>query len=80
RYSCIDYIFIQQEGLTHLQKADIRPTPWADHSETSIHLDSPIFKPTRTSWRMNESLLLDVVIQSQLTVHLNQYFERERNC
>ncbi|CAH2219781.1 Hypothetical predicted protein [Pelobates cultripes] len=32
RYSRIDYIFIQQEGLTHLQKADIKPTPWADHN------------------------------------------------
>ncbi|CAH2322500.1 Hypothetical predicted protein, partial [Pelobates cultripes] len=61
RYSHIDYIFIQQEGLTSLKKAEIRPTPWADHSETSIHLDSPLFRPARTAWSMNELLLLEVL-------------------
>ncbi|CAH2220953.1 Hypothetical predicted protein [Pelobates cultripes] len=74
RYSRIDYIFIQQEGLTFLKKAAIRPTPWADHSESSIHLDSPLFRPTQKTWRINESLLLDTPIRTQIAEHLNQYF------
>ncbi|CAH2319292.1 Hypothetical predicted protein [Pelobates cultripes] len=74
RYSCIDYILIQQEGLQRLQSAEILPTPWSDQSAVSIRLDSPLFRPTRTAWRLNESLLSDPEVKTQLTEHLNNYF------
>ncbi|CAH2273874.1 Hypothetical predicted protein [Pelobates cultripes] len=74
RYSRIDYVLIQQEGLQRLQSAEIIPTPWSDHSAVSIHLDSPLFRPTKTAWRLNESLLSDPEVKSLLTEHLTNYF------
>ncbi|CAH2256187.1 Hypothetical predicted protein [Pelobates cultripes] len=74
RYSRIDYILIQQEGLQRLQSAEILPTPCSDHSTVYICLDSPLFRPTRTAWRLNESLLSDPEVKTQLIEHLNNYF------
>ncbi|CAH2219285.1 Hypothetical predicted protein, partial [Pelobates cultripes] len=74
RYSRIDYLLIQQEGLQRLQKAEIHTTTWSDHSAVTMLLDSPMFKPAQTAWRMNESLLSDLEVQTQLAEHLTNYF------
>ncbi|CAH2306963.1 Hypothetical predicted protein [Pelobates cultripes] len=74
RYSRIDYVFIQQEGLTYMQRADIHTTPWSDHSAAQVTMTSPMFRPTRTAWRLNDSLLMDKILKTQLEEHLQQYF------
>ncbi|CAH2276730.1 Hypothetical predicted protein [Pelobates cultripes] len=53
RHARIDYLFIQQEELQRLLEADIRPTPWSDHSAVYMRMESPLYRPTRTIWRLN---------------------------
>ncbi|CAH2250629.1 Hypothetical predicted protein, partial [Pelobates cultripes] len=74
RHSRIDYLFLQQEGLHGLLDVEIRPTPWSDHSAVSMLMDSPLYRPVQSTWRLNESLLSDIAIQAQLVEHLNNYF------
>ncbi|CAH2315101.1 Hypothetical predicted protein [Pelobates cultripes] len=74
RYSHIDYLLIQQEGVQPLQNAEILPSPWSDHSAVHMLLDSPLYRPTRTTWRLNESILSDPDVRTQLREHLHNYF------
>ncbi|CAH2282198.1 Hypothetical predicted protein [Pelobates cultripes] len=68
-------MFIQQEGLTYIRKADIQPTPWSDHCATRVTMTSPLYRPARTSWRLNDSLLLDELLRAQIAKHVHQYFK-----
>ncbi|CAH2252517.1 Hypothetical predicted protein [Pelobates cultripes] len=74
RYSRIDYILIAQEGLSHLRGAKIETGTWSDHGSVEIELDSPLYRPTAWTWRLNEALLLDLDTKEQTQQALEQYF------
>ncbi|CAH2220471.1 Hypothetical predicted protein, partial [Pelobates cultripes] len=74
RYSRIDYILLPQEGLTRLRAATIGPATWSDHGPMMVELESPLFKPARWTWRLNESLLQDPEVLGEVTQALELYF------
>ncbi|CAH2311399.1 Hypothetical predicted protein [Pelobates cultripes] len=74
RYSRIDYLFVAQEGLSHLLGADITPATWSDHGSVEMELDSPLYKPKGWTWKLNKALLLDLDTKEQLRQALEQYF------
>ncbi|CAH2250641.1 Hypothetical predicted protein, partial [Pelobates cultripes] len=74
RYSRIDYILIAQEGLSHLRGAEIETATWSDHGSVGIELESPLYRPRKWTWRLNEALLLDPGTKDQIRQALEQYF------
>ncbi|CAH2320013.1 Hypothetical predicted protein [Pelobates cultripes] len=74
-HSCIDYLFLQQEDLTHLFKATIGTTTWSDHRPVLISAESLLAKPAEWTWRIKESLLLDPALEKQVEKALTLYFD-----
>ncbi|CAH2278107.1 Hypothetical predicted protein [Pelobates cultripes] len=74
RYSRIDFLLLQQEALIRLRRASIHTATWSDHGQVSIDLESPLIRPTKTTWRLNDSLLTDLPLRAQVTDTLQTYF------
>ncbi|CAH2318848.1 Hypothetical predicted protein [Pelobates cultripes] len=74
RYSRIDFLLLQQEALIRLRRASIHTAMWSDHGQVSIDLESPLIRPTKTTWRLNDSLLTDLPLRAQVTDTLQTYF------
>ncbi|CAH2246048.1 Hypothetical predicted protein [Pelobates cultripes] len=75
RYLRINYILLQQEGLSRLQTATIDPTMWSDHGPVTVELESALFKPAQWTWHLNESLLQDPEVKGEITQALDLYFQ-----
>ncbi|CAH2284621.1 Hypothetical predicted protein [Pelobates cultripes] len=74
RYARIDYIFLQQEHLDAIQKAEIGSPSWSDHGPVTLQLDSPRVRPSARSWRLQDSLLLDPSVKESVSEELTSYF------
>ncbi|CAH2311611.1 Hypothetical predicted protein [Pelobates cultripes] len=74
RYSRIDFLLLQQEALIRLRRASIHAATWSDHGQVSMDLESPLIRPTKTTWRLNDSLLTDLPLRAQVTDTLQTYF------
>ncbi|CAH2327959.1 Hypothetical predicted protein [Pelobates cultripes] len=74
RYLRIYFLFLQHELLAKLQRADIEAATWSDHRSVLMELDTPLSRPKTMSWRLNKSLLMDIVIREQIAQALESYF------
>ncbi|CAH2276918.1 UDP-Gal:beta c beta 1,4- galactosyltransferase, polypeptide 1, gene 1 isoform X1 [Pelobates cultripes] len=70
QYSRIDYIFIQQNQLTSIQKVEIESAAWSDHGPVTLRMDSPRVRPTSWTWRLQDSLLLDLSVRERVSEDL----------
>ncbi|CAH2293434.1 Hypothetical predicted protein [Pelobates cultripes] len=73
--SRIDYLFLQQEDLTHLLKVMIGTTTLSDHGPELISVESQLAKPAEWKWRLNESPRLDPALKGQVEKALTLYFD-----
>lgn len=75
KYSRIDHLFITQNDLTLLSGATIEPMLLSDHHPITMTLTWQGRRPTSKIWRMDDSILLDLVAVDTLTSRLTQYFD-----
>ncbi|CAH2220610.1 Hypothetical predicted protein [Pelobates cultripes] len=68
------HIFLQQEQLTALQGATIEATTWSDHGAVTMEMDSPLTRPKVMTWRLNDTLLMDVEIRDKIVEALDASF------
>lgn len=69
-YSRIDYIFIDHHHLDLLYPAKIEVSTLSDHAPITIRLTLPLLPRRVNSWKLNDSLLKDVVNKTQIEVDL----------
>ncbi|XP_075040278.1 volume-regulated anion channel subunit LRRC8C-like [Mixophyes fleayi] len=74
-YSRIDMILLSHNFALNIQAAQIHPMIWSDHSPISIDLCGLPDRPRPMTWRLNDSLLHNADIISQLGARLEDYFE-----
>lgn len=60
--------------LANSTNAVIHPCPWSDHQVTSLNISHIGLKPSVAGWRLNESLLKDPILVSQISKHMEEYF------
>ena len=61
KYSRLDYFLISNSLLPFIQKADILPASFSDHSPIILEIDFSKFQRGRGFWKMNNSLLSDSI-------------------
>ncbi|CAH2276970.1 Hypothetical predicted protein [Pelobates cultripes] len=61
-YTRLDYFLMTHHNLNLLNAAEILPMTWSDHCPIRMRLKSPLYRPRQMSWRLNESILSDVVV------------------
>uniref|UniRef100_A0A8C5PT54 Reverse transcriptase domain-containing protein n=1 Tax=Leptobrachium leishanense TaxID=445787 RepID=A0A8C5PT54_9ANUR len=74
-YSRLDTFLIPHHQLHHLTKVKIAPITWSDHAPVLMWVDIHSIPPPHSTWRLNESLLRDVVIRQNLQDTLTRYFD-----
>ncbi|CAH2315277.1 Hypothetical predicted protein [Pelobates cultripes] len=75
RYERIDYLFLQQEQLSALQSTEIGTALWLDHGPVTLAMDSPQVRPATWTWRLQDSLLLDLETRERVSEALTTYFD-----
>uniref|UniRef100_A0A8C5M042 Reverse transcriptase domain-containing protein n=1 Tax=Leptobrachium leishanense TaxID=445787 RepID=A0A8C5M042_9ANUR len=79
RYSRIDYFFLPHRYLDRIRRCWIGPITWSDHAPVIMHLTLPqSFKGT-SHWRLNDTLLSDVIYRSELQSALTRFFEENES-
>lgn len=73
-YAKLDYNFSSPILLANSSSATIHTCPWSDHHLVSFQTSHIGLSPMTASWRLNDSLLTDPEITSQLVDHLAEYF------
>ncbi|CAH2312275.1 Hypothetical predicted protein [Pelobates cultripes] len=73
-YSGIDYFFIQHRDLDTLCLAHIAPMTWLDHAPVILTIDNPRTFRSQWTWKLNESLLEDPLIQTEIRNTLDHFF------
>ncbi|CAH2283693.1 Hypothetical predicted protein [Pelobates cultripes] len=73
-YSRIDYFFIQHRDLDTKRSAHIAPMTWSDHAPVILTIDNPRTFRSQWTWKLNESLLEDPLIQTEIRNTLDHFF------
>ncbi|CAH2301598.1 Hypothetical predicted protein, partial [Pelobates cultripes] len=73
-YSRIDYFFTQHRDLDTLLAAQIAPMTWSDHAPVIITIEHPKPLKPQWTWKLNESLLEDPLIQTDVRSALEHFF------
>ncbi|CAH2247412.1 Hypothetical predicted protein [Pelobates cultripes] len=73
-YSCIDYFFLCHRHLDDLLSTTIAPMSWSDHAPVIITITSPTPYQKQWTWRLNELLIEDPLIQTEEQSHIDHFF------
>ncbi|CAH2221328.1 Hypothetical predicted protein [Pelobates cultripes] len=73
-YSRLDYFLMPHRDLVLLNRAEILPMTWSDQCPVRITVKSPLYRPRQTSWRLNESILSDVLVVEKTRQSIQDYF------
>ena len=73
-YARLDYIFTTPVILANSSSADIHSCVWSDHHITSFSTDFVGFPPSAFTWRLNEALLSDPLVESEISKSIDSYF------
>lgn len=74
-YSCIDYFLVPHSQLHAVKASAIGSITWSDHAPISLSYALTDSLTSRTKyWRLNESLLHDKDVISEITRELQFYF------
>uniref|UniRef100_A0A8C5MYX6 Endonuclease/exonuclease/phosphatase domain-containing protein n=2 Tax=Leptobrachium leishanense TaxID=445787 RepID=A0A8C5MYX6_9ANUR len=73
-YSRIDHIFLPFAQSHLIRYASIGSQTWSDHCPVDVELNSCLYRPKASHWRLNETLLSDQLVLSGLTEAVSQYF------
>ncbi|XP_069808018.1 phosphatidylinositol 4,5-bisphosphate 3-kinase catalytic subunit delta isoform-like [Dendropsophus ebraccatus] len=65
-HSRIDMLFLSHNALVHSPSASIGTALWSDHCPVFLSVAVPGGVPTEWTWRLNESLLKDLVCKSEI--------------
>lgn len=74
KHSRIDYIFLSQADLTYLQQATIEPIILSDHYPITMMLQFPEQVTKTKIWRLNTSLLKDLLEIQRYIEAIIEYF------
>lgn len=74
-YARLDYIYTTPIILANATDASIHPCPWSDHHATAFTTKFIRLAPTTYSWRLNEALLSDLVVESEVAQAIEEYFD-----
>ncbi|CAH2284564.1 Hypothetical predicted protein [Pelobates cultripes] len=73
-YSRIYDFFLQHRPLDDHLSATIASMSWSDHAPVIITITSPTLFQKQWTWRLNESLIEDPLIQKEVQSHIDQFF------
>lgn len=73
-YARIDHIFISTSKIPNIVKSSIRDTVWSDHSIVLLTLNRSRDRPTLGHWRINKSILSDLIRVVELEKAIKEYF------
>lgn len=73
-YARLDYVYTTPIILTNSTGATIHPCVWSDHHLTSFATDFIRLAPTPYTWRLNEALLSDLVVESETAKSIEECF------
>ncbi|CAH2293092.1 Hypothetical predicted protein, partial [Pelobates cultripes] len=73
-YTRIDTFFIDNKTLPQLTDCRIGEITWSDHSPIYLDVEDTYQSRGRSTWRLNESLLLDKPFVECMKIELSEYF------
>uniref|UniRef100_A0A8C5QN92 exodeoxyribonuclease III n=1 Tax=Leptobrachium leishanense TaxID=445787 RepID=A0A8C5QN92_9ANUR len=73
-YSRLDTFMMSHHHLHALRSASIAPITWSDHAPVLCAIEVLTTPPPQCTWRLNESLLRDVVIRQDIKDNVEHYF------
>ncbi|CAH2284071.1 Hypothetical predicted protein, partial [Pelobates cultripes] len=74
-YSRIDLFLLPHRFLNLVHSCKYDAITWSDHAPISLSIQIPSLHPTRTQWKLNDTLLNHTNIRNQAESSLGQYFE-----
>uniref|UniRef100_A0A8C5WHL5 Reverse transcriptase domain-containing protein n=1 Tax=Leptobrachium leishanense TaxID=445787 RepID=A0A8C5WHL5_9ANUR len=78
-YSRLDLFLMSHHTLHLIRTVSIGSITWSDHAPVLMDLEVPDLPPRQYQWRLNESLLKDVVHREYLTEAITHYFDENDN-
>uniref|UniRef100_A0A8C5LU48 Reverse transcriptase n=1 Tax=Leptobrachium leishanense TaxID=445787 RepID=A0A8C5LU48_9ANUR len=78
-YSRLDLFLMSHHMLHLIRTVSIGSITWSDHAPVLLDLDIPDLPSRHYQWRLNESLLKDVVHRECLSDAIAQYFDENDN-
>lgn len=60
--------------MANSSSANIHVCPWSDHQIVTSHISHIGLSPTAATWCLNDSLLTDLSLVTQISDHLTEYF------
>lgn len=76
-YSRLDHFFVTAP-LLYIFTSEINHITWLDHAPIELDIVLTASTPKTCHWRLNESLIKDPVIQTQLQQKLSEFFSTKR--
>lgn len=73
-YARVDYIYTTPIILANSTGGMIHSCVWSDHHVTSFTTDFIRLAPIPYTWRLNEALLSDLVVESETAKSIEEYF------
>lgn len=74
-YSRLDHFFVTAPLLPCIVSSEINPNTWSDHAPIELDIVLTASTPKTCHWHLNESLIKDPVIQTQLQQKLSEFFQ-----